>query len=488
MGKKSIKINAVLNLIKTLMGVLFPLITFPYASRILLPEGIGRVQFATSIISYFSLLASLGITSYGVREGAKYRDSKRDLSIFAKEIFTINLCSTTVSYILLFILIFIVPKFYDYRSLLIVCSSSILFTALGMEWLYTAIEDFKYITIRSICFQFVSLILLFCFVHSKNDVLVYAAISVVSSVGSNIFNFLNARKYISFRHIKVRFSDLKKHIGSVMTLFIMAVTSSIYTILDTSMIGFFSNDYQVGIYTAATKINRIVLNLVVSVGAVLLPRLSYYSGTNDKDNFLKLAYKSSDLILALAVPATVGLSVLAPSVIEVISGADFFDAVSVMRLINPVIIIVGMSNFLGVQLFMPLRKEKWTLYSDFAGAFCNLSLNFILITWYGALGAAIASVIAELVVTSVQIFLARKYISAKKIMVSFVNYLVMSLIMGMCVYLASLISAPLLIKLVAGIFVGVIVYVIELIVVKNQWAILGISMVKTRFNSGTSGK
>jgi len=139
-------------------------------------------------------------------------------------------------------------------------------------------------------------------------------------------------------------------------------------------------------------------------------------------------------------------------------------------------------------LFMPLRKEKWTLYSDFAGAFCNLSLNFILITWYGALGAAIASVIAELVVTSVQIFLARKYISAKKIMVSFVNYLVMSLIMGMCVYLASLISAPSLIKLVAGIFVGVIVYVIELIVVKNQWAILGISMVKTRFNSGTSGK
>ena len=482
MKKKSIKVNAILNLIKTLMSVIFPLITFPYASRTLLPDGIGKVQFAVSIISYFSLLATLGISSYGVREGAKYRDSKEKLSIFAKEIFTINLCSTVLAYVLLAIALIVVPKFHDYRSLLIVCSASILFTALGMEWLYTAVEDFKYITIRSICFQIVSLILLFVFVHSEKDVLKYAAISVVASVGSNVFNFINSRKYISFKGIKVKFDALKKHIKPVMILFVMAVTSSIYTILDSSMIGFFSTDYQVGIYTAATKINRIVLNLVVSIGAVLLPRLSYYSGTNDKDNFLKLAYKSADLILALSIPACIGLSVLSGSVIEVISGAQYAEASIVMKVINPIIVIVGMSNFLGVQLFMPLKKEKWTLYSDLIGAVCNLSLNVVLIPVYGALGAAIASLIAEFAVTMVQLILARKYISIRTILSGFLKYLIMGIIMGLFVYLSTLLQLHSIIKLMIGIIIGVLVYCSELLITKNQWAYMGISIIRGKLN------
>ncbi len=480
MKNKSIKTNAVLNLIKTLMSVLFPLITFPYASRVLLPEGIGKVQFATSIISYFSLLATLGITSYGVREGAKYRDSKEKLSVFAKEIFTINIFSTTISYAILIILLFVVPKFYIYRELLIVCSSSILFTSLGMEWLYTALEEFKYITVRSICFQLLSLALLFAFVHSKDDVLAYASISVVSSVGSNVFNFINARKYISFKGIKVKLVDLKKHISPVMVLFIMVVTSSIYTILDTSMLGFLTNDYQVGLYTAATKINRIVLNLVVSIGAVLLPRLSYYRGTNDKDNFLNLAYKSADLIMALSIPAAIGLTMLSDNIIYVISGQEFIEAASVMRIINPIIIIVGMSNFIGVQLFMPLRKEKWTLYSDLAGAVCNLLLNVLLITRFGALGAAIASLIAELVVTSIQMFLAKKYISNCIIIKSFLNYLIMGAIMGSSVFLVLLLHLPPIVTLIIGVVVGGIVYCVELLIVKNQWAMLGITVLKGR--------
>lgn len=482
MKEKSIKSNAVLNIIKTLMSVLFPLITFPYASRILLPEGIGKVQFALSIVSYLCLLASLGITSYGVREGAKYRDSKEKLSKFAKEVFIINLFSTVISYLILVVLVLFIPKFYDYRSLLIVCSISIVFSSLGMEWLYNAMEDFRYITVRSICFQVLSLILLFLFVHSKDDILIYAAISVIAGVGSNIFNFINSKKYITFKGIKVQISNLKVHIKPVMILFIMVITSSIYTLLDTFMLGYLTNDYQVGIYTAATKINRIVLNLVVSIGAVLLPRLSYYKGTNDKDNFEKLAYKSADLILALSIPAAIGLSVLSNSVIEVINGVEFIEAVPAMRIINPIIVVVGMSNFLGVQLFMPLHKEKWTLYSDLAGATCNLGLNLFLIPIYGALGAAIASLVAELVVTSIQMVLARKYISIFKILKDALKYLLFGIIMGVIVFFTTLLHTPSIIKLVIGIILGIIVYCAELFIMKNQWAMLGITVLKGKIN------
>ena len=478
MKQKSIKVNAILNLIRTLMSVIFPLITFPYASRVLLPDGIGKVQFATSIISYFSLLATLGITSYGIREGAKLRDSKDKLSLFAKEIITINIISTVVSYLILFIFIFIIPKFHSYRSLLIICSSTILFTSLGMEWLYSVVEDFKYITIRSILFQLLSIVLLFYFVRSQEDTLKYAAISAFSSVGSNILNFINSRKYIALKGIKIKIEDLKKHIKPVMILFIMAVTSSIYTLLDTSMIGFFADDYQVGLYTAATKINRIVLNLVVSVGAVLLPRLSYYSGTNDKENFLKLAYKSADLIMAIATPAAVGLSVLASCVIRVLSGDGFIESVPIMRIINPVIVIVGMSNFLGVQLFMPLRKEKWTLYSNIAGAICNLTLNSIFIPKFGALGAAIGSLFAELAVTSCQLFLARNYISINNIMIRLIKYFLLSCVMGLCVYIVTQLNLDLIVMMVGGVVVGSIVYAIELIITRNQWAVLALDLMK----------
>ena len=206
-----------LNLIKTFMSLLFPLITFPYASRILMPEGIGKVVFAQSIITYFAMFASLGIGAYGVREAAKIRDNKLLLSRFSKEIFTINIIATFFAYLIFAICLFAIPNIFVYRKLLCICSASILFSTLGMDWLYNALEDYQYITIRSIAFQLISLIFLFVVVHKENDYLWYAAISVGANVGSNICNFIHSRKFISFRHI--HHLQLKKHLKAVFILF-----------------------------------------------------------------------------------------------------------------------------------------------------------------------------------------------------------------------------------------------------------------------------
>ena len=170
---KSLKKNALLNMLRTVMGLLFPLITFPYASRVLQPAGLGKVNFANSIISYFSMIAALGISTYGVREAAKLRNDKMALTKFVKEILTINLISTLIAYLLLGFTLLFIPQIYEYRNLLIVCSTSILFVTVGMDWLYTALEEFSYITIRSVVFQFLSLILLFIFVRTKDDYLKY---------------------------------------------------------------------------------------------------------------------------------------------------------------------------------------------------------------------------------------------------------------------------------------------------------------------------
>jgi len=214
MTEKSLKRNAVFNVLKTIISLLFPLITFPYASRILMPIGIGKINFSNSIISYFGIIASLGISTYGIREAAKRKHDKILLSQFTFELFVLNLISTFIAYILLFVAIFFIPKFIEYRTILIVCSTTIIFTTIGIDWLYSALEEYGYIAIRSVLFQILSIILLFSFVKTPDDYIKYAAISVVSSVGANICNIFHARKFLSFKSLKK--INIKQHVKPVL--------------------------------------------------------------------------------------------------------------------------------------------------------------------------------------------------------------------------------------------------------------------------------
>lgn len=473
---KSLTLNAILNVIKTLMGVIFPLITFPYASRILLPIGLGKVNFATSIITYFAMIASLGIETYGIREAAKLRDDRIKLSQFTKEIFTINMISTVIAYMLFFVAITFVPKFSDYKKLLIVTSSTILFSTIGINWLYSAMEDYAYITVRSIIFQFLSIALLFIFVKTKEDYIKYAAISVVSSVGSNVLNLIHSRKYITIKTgLPLCF---RKHLKPIFILFAMAVTVKVYTALDTTMIGFIKGDYEVGIYTAATKINKIILSLVVAIGAVMLPRLSYYSKLEDKSEFFKLSYIGFKVLLVISIPCAIGLSLLSDSVINILSGTGYEAAIIPMRIMNPIIVIIGLSNFMGIQIFMPMNKEKWTLCSVVTGALINFTMNSLLIPKYGAVGASIATVCGETSVTLVQFVLVRKFLKIKPILFSFFKYMLNSIVMAIPVCISVFFIENQILRLVVGILTGMFVYVFLLFIEKDSFINIIINKVR----------
>ena len=461
----SLKKNVALNMTKTLLSLIFPLITFPYVSRILLPDGVGKVNFARAIIEYFVLIATLGVGIYGVREAAKVRDDQLLLSKVAKEIFCINIISTVIAYILFFISLSAVQKLSEYRALLCIISATILFTALGLDWLYTAVEDFEYITKRYIFFNVLSLVLLFLFVKEQKDYLIYAAISVIANVGANIVNFIHARKYINFSIVYNL--ELKRHLKPICILFAMAVAIKVYTVLDTTMLGFLCNDWQVGIYTAAIKINKIVLALVVAACSVLLPRLSYYS-ENDMEKFNKLAYTGLDILLLVSVPCCIGLLLLSYHVIMFLSGAHYLSAVPVMRIMTPIILIIGISNFIGLHLFMPLKKEKCTLYSVLCGAIVNFSLNMVLIPKYQALGAAIATLCAETAVTVVQLYLAREIIDVDIMFKKFAVYLLNAIIMGVFVLFIVLLVKNVFISFVCGVIVGFVIYTILLFVERNE--------------------
>lgn len=461
------------------MSLIFPLITFPYTSRVIGPIYIGKVNFASAIVQYFVTLAAFGISAHATREISKVRDNPDELSRKTAELFRINCFTTIFAYSLFLIAFFSIPKFSEYRLLLLIYSTSILLTPFGMDWVNNAMEDFAYITTRTILFQIISLILLFTFVHTKEDYLFYAAISVISSTGANILNFIHIRKHISYRYFFKKLT-IRQHFKPILILFAMSVATQVYTIVDNSMIGFLSDDYNVGLYSAATKINKIVLSVVTAGTTILLPRLAYYLKNKGMEDFKKLALKGFDVLLLIAIPCTLGLNLVSENATLLLSGKGFYEAIPVMKIMNPVIIITGLSGFIGSQIFLPLNKEKWTLFSVIAGVLVNITLNMLLIPYYGAKGAAIGTMASESTVLIINLILLSKFFNLGTLLKKFLVYSANSIIMAIPVLLCTLYFENRLLSLSTAVLSGIAIYLLLLLVEKNPMLYTVLASVKNK--------
>ena len=405
MKTSSIKKNFIMESILTMSTFIFPLITFPYISRILLPEGTGKVSFALSTISYFNMIAQLGIPKYGVRICAQVRDDRRELTKTAQELLIINTIMCLAAYVAFFVVLVTVPRLQAERTLYLIVSLTILFDSIGMEWLYKGLEQYTYITKRSVIFKFIALILMFVLVHKKEDYLIYGGLAIFASSASNILNFIHAHKYINMR--PVREYDLRRHLKPVVVFFAMACATTIYTHLDSVMLGFMTSDTDVGYYNAAVKIKTIFVSIVTSLGTVLLPRASYYIRHGLLKEFHKISKKALNFVFLLATPLTVYFIMFAKEGILFLSGGAYENSILPMQIIMPTLLFIGITNILGIQILVPMGKEKIVLYSEITGAIVDLVLNAILIPRYHSAGAAIGTLFAEGAVLAVQYYALR---------------------------------------------------------------------------------
>lgn len=419
--KHTIRYNFMMNLVLTASNVLFPLITFPYASRILYAEGIGKVAFAASVANYFTMLASLGIPTYGIRECAKVKDDREKLSKLVQEIFIINSIATALTTVLYLCSIALIPRLQQDRALFLIEGINIVLNLFGVNWLYQALEQYDYITIRSLVFKTISIALLFIFVREKNQYAAYAFVSVFALAGSNVLNFLRLRRYITLK--KNYKPKLRRHLKPILILFAQNVTTSIYTNLDIFMLGIMKTDADVGYYNAAVKIKVLLTTIVTSLGNVLLPRMSYYVERREREQFRVLMKKALKLTVFLSIFLCGFFIVSARDCILFLAGDGFLPAVSAMKLIMPSLIPIGLSGLIGVQILTPLNKEKYVLYSVMIGAVSDFLLNFSLIPQFGAAGAALATTIAETLVLFVQLFLGREIIEDSARGVPWIKYL-----------------------------------------------------------------
>lgn len=403
---KSIKVNFILNAILAMSGFIFPMISFPYISRILGPEGTGVVKFATSVVAYFAMFAQLGIPTYGIRVCAKVRDDREKLSKTVHELLLINLVMSLVVYAVFFVSLLVISRFQKDKSLFVIISLTIFLNAIGIEYLYKALEEYSYITIRSIVFKLIGVIAMFLLVKTKGDYVIYGAITIFASSASNILNIINSRNYIDYRWYGGY--SFKKHYKSIFVFFAMSCATTIYLNLDGIMLGFMTSDGDVGYYDAAVKIKTILVSVVTSLGTVLLPRASYYVEQGKMDEFRRITSKALNFVMIFATPIMVYFIIFAREGVLFLSGDEFIPSIFAMQIIMPTILLIGLTNIMGIQILVPLGKEKIVLYSEIAGAVVDLVINLLLIPKMRSAGAALGTTIAELVVFIVQYYFIGK--------------------------------------------------------------------------------
>lgn len=465
-NNKKIAVNSLLNTVKTILGLIFPLITFPYVSRVLGVDTLGVYNFSASVISYFLLIAALGISTYGIREGTQYRHNKEQINKFVSEIFSINMISTFVAYALLIICLIFIEKLGNYSVAILLLSIEIISTTIGVAWVCNIYEDFFFITIRTLAIQIISFVLTLIFVKSPADLYKYIAIIVLANSGNNLLNFF----YIRRRYCKFKFSlniDWKRHLRPIMIIFATSVAITIYVSADTTMLGFMTSDYHVGLYGTSVKIYTILKNAISALLVVMIPQFSLIFSQGENEEASRFFSKIFSILTVLVLPMMVGLFMLSEDAVILISGKEFLKASEPLRLLS-IAGLLSLYAYMYTQcILIPNKKESIVFLATSVSALVNILLNFLLIPLWGINAAAITTIVAEAIVCGASFVAGREFVRLIKIKRNVITSIIgCACVIAVCLLLKRIESFY--IRVGASIISSVIVYFVTLFVLKNN--------------------
>lgn len=465
----SIKKNFFFNLLLTLSNIIFPIISFPYASNILGPYGIGKVQFVNSFLQYFVFLASLGIPIYGIRIIAKEKENFIKLKKIFSDLLIINVISTFFFFFLFLLIIFFVPSLYIDIEFYLVGSVLLIVSFCNVDWFFSGIERFQYIAIRSIIVKILFLFILYFVVSNKDDVVPYLWVTIGATVVNNLWNIFSARSFFTLKYFFL--VDLKEHIKPLLLIFSSVIAASVYSSLDVLILGFLKGFNDVGFYTAGAKIIRMCIPFLTAMSLVLMPQITQSFSNKNFERVNFLIAESFKFIIILGVPSVIGLIVLAPEIIYVFSGSQFLPAIISMQLMAPVVLIIGLSTVFSIQILSPAAKYEQGTITVFCGLGVSLVLNFILIPEYGYIGATISNLFSEFAVMCVYGYFASKIINLSFEFKLFFQCIFTSIFFIPLKYLIkSYISSEELLVLIIGILFSAIWYLLfTIFVFKNEF-------------------
>ena len=405
MKQKSLIKNSAFYMVYNVLNMLFPFLTSMYIARVLLPVAIGEVTYANNIVCYFSILAFLGIPTYGLREVANARDDKERLNKLFSELYIINGISTAVFSLAYYAMIFIIPAFREHLLLHCLVGLNVVLNAFSISWLFEGLEEFSYMSVKNTIVKIVAFVLLVLFVRSENDTIIYVCISLLGTCGSYFFNMFYSRRFVRFT---LKGLNLKRHMKSIFMMVTVNLAIEIYTLVDKTMLGSMMTKDHVAFYTYASAINRVGLSFTSTLTTVLVPRISYYYEIGKKEEFNKLLTKGLKTILVLAIPIVVGIQFTSRYIICLLYGEAYITSVYVERVLAMTMIISPIGYLLGSRVMLVSNQEHKMIIAVASGAVVNIIGNYFFIQLYAEMGAAIASVISELVVMVVYLNFGRK--------------------------------------------------------------------------------
>ncbi len=462
---KSVKKNYIYNLIYQIVAIILPFITTPYLSRVLGATNIGIYGYTLSISAYFILFGSLGIALYGQREIAYEQNNIKKYSKSFIEILSLRIITMTISLALFYLIFCINGEFNNYFKIL---TLELIANTLDISWFFQGLEEFKKTVGRNLIIKTISVILIFIFVKTKNDLNIYFIIYTVSILIGNLSLWLYLPKFITLKYIKKL--NLKKHFKATLVLFIPQIAIQIYTILDKTMLGtIIVNKAEVGYYTQAEKMIKLMLTIITSLGTVMLPRIASSYAKGDSETIKIYITRAFNLVFLISIPMIVGIVCISNVFVPWFFGKGYDKVIPIMIILTPILLFIGMSNVIGMQYLLPTKKQKEYTYSVIIGAIVNFLINIILIPRYGAIGAAIGTIIAEATVTVSQIFYTKKYIDYKKILKLTKNYFISSIVMLIMILIIKITMGNSLFSMFVQIGVGVTAYGICLLILKDKF-------------------
>lgn len=480
---KSIKKNYIFNLIYQLLLIIAPLITTPYVARVLGVEGVGVYSYSNSLVTYFVLFATLGTTTYAQRKISYTQKSAEERSRAFWEIFIFRLIVSTFTLAVYLILFTLILK--ENIIIYLLLGLNILNVVFDVSWFFQGMEEFSKTVIINSLFKILSVVFIFLFVKSSNDLYVYVLLISLMTVLGNISLWLYLPKYLcKVKGIKP-FHDLK----GILQLFIPTLAIQIYTVLDKSMIGWFTEgNIENGYYEQAEKIVKMTLTVVVSLGTVMIPRISQKFIEGDNEGINNYLYKSYRFVWMIGLPIAFGLISISGILIPVFLGGGYEKCEVLIQILSALTVIIGLSNVTGMQYFVPVGKQNILTLTVTVGAVINVILNLILIPLWQSLGACIASVIAEMCVTlSGFIYIKRKKLFPLKPIFSCVwNYLLSGIVMFCSLMLLKLFMPVAIWSLIILIVLGIIIYFAALLILRDNFLLnvikKALSMVKKVFS------
>lgn len=464
--KKSITKNYIYNLAYQLLAIVLPIITTPYISRVLGAENIGIYSYTISIVTYFITFGSLGIALYGQREIAYIQDNEKERSKTFWEIIILRFITLFLSMILFYYAFVYRDNTYSmyYKILLL----ELMANMIDISWFFSGLEEFKKTVSRNLIIKLISVISIFIFIKTKNDLIKYFFIYVLANFMGNLSLWFYLPKYIK----KVDIKELKiwKHLKPTIGLFIPQIAIQVYTLLDKTMIGVIVSDKsEVGFYEQAQKIVKILLTIITSLGTVMMPRIANTYANGNKEKIKEYMKKSFCMVFLLGFPLIFGLISVAPNFVPVFFGKGYDKVSILMQVISPVILFIGLSNVTGTQYLLPTKRQKQYTISVVCGAISNFILNSILIKKFGSVGASVGTVIAEFIVMSIQMYVIRNEFEIKKIIKLSVNYIIAAIIMFSCCMLVNIFHLSNVMNVMLKVIIGGIVYGTILLIMKDEF-------------------